>query len=64
LTDMIVAETHVANATQEQFDLLDVWVTPEDMRRFNDAILRPRIDYAGLAVRAEVVSPVWSFARP
>jgi hypothetical protein len=56
--------SHVVRPDGDGFLICDVWRTSEDLRRFNDGILRPLLEAAGLESGAERVSAVWSFARP
>jgi hypothetical protein len=55
---------HFVRPDGDGFLICDVWRTEEDLRRFNDDVLLPRLRDAGFLLGEERVSPVWSFARP
>ena len=55
---------HVVRPEGDGFVIIEVWRDEDTMRRFNDAVLVPRLAEQGLVITGEQTSAVWSFARP
>jgi hypothetical protein len=55
---------HFMHPVGDGFVLRNVWRSREEMQRFYDAVILPRLAAAELSHDEPTVSEVWTFARP
>jgi hypothetical protein len=55
---------HFMHPVGDGFVLRNVWRGREEMQRFYDAVILPRLAAAALDHEEPTVSEVWTFARP